>query len=70
VFLRIGYVWLYKGVSHYIGHGKHNVERVAFFLSAFALTFMAFPSMSLLYEYRGHGNRVSLIVKVVGAQWY
>lgn len=39
-------------------------------LSTLALTFMVYPSIYLLYEYRGQGNRVRLIVKVVGAQWY
>jgi len=39
-------------------------------LSTLALTFMVYPSIYLLYKYRGQGNCVRLIIKVVGAQWY
>jgi len=67
VFLRIAYVLIYKGVTHYMSHRKNKAETFAFLFSILALTIMSYPRITLLYQYRAY-TRVGLIVKVVGAQ--
>ena len=69
MFISMAYVFLYKGVVHYMNHRKNKAETFAFLFSILALTIISYPRITLLYAYRAY-TRVGLIVKVVGAQWY
>jgi len=69
VLITMVYVVYRRSVVRYFGHAKSKVETVAFVLSGLALLLIRFPSMYLLYL-RGSHAQPSLVVKVVGRQWY